>query len=122
MARRSKEDATERLTAFVGFQVTPAEKAELERRAKATGRLPSDFYRIVLLSDLKAPVPAGIDPAAIRELITAINHVGNNHNQIAKHANERKALPPELDAALLAVSREIMAALEKVIALKAMTP
>src|SRR5271154_4808833 len=107
MARRAKQDASERRTAGLRLQLTPSERAELDARAVATGRSLSDFARIVLLSDLKAPAPSARDPAAIRALTVAITRVGNNHNQIAKHANERKALPPELDADLLAVSRRI---------------
>src|SRR5277367_332812 len=105
MARRKKQDEAERFTEFYGFQCTPSWKAELERRAQANGRSPSEFGRLVLLSDEKAPAPTARDPAAIRALIVAINRLNNNHNQIARHANERKNLSPELDAVLLRVSR-----------------
>jgi hypothetical protein len=115
MARRSKEDATERLTEFFGFQVTPAQKAELERRALATGRTPSDFARIVLLSDLKAPAPSARDPAVIRALTVEISRVGNNVNQLAHIANERHAAPQE--KTLQEIARRIIAALDKVMAL-----
>lgn len=117
MARRKKQDEAERFTEFYGFQCTPSWKAELERRAQANGRSPSEFGRLVLLSDEKAPAPTARDPAAIRELRAEIRRLGNNYNQIARHANERKNLPPELDAVLKGVSQLIMAALEKVRAL-----
>jgi len=114
MARPKKQDEAERLTEFHGFHVTPSMKAVIEKRALATGLHPSEYSRRVLLSDEKAPAPSARDPAAIRDLTVAITRLGNNHNQIAKHANERKNLPPELDAALLEVSRRIIAALDKV--------
>jgi hypothetical protein len=41
-ARYRAEDRGERRTAFVGFQVTPTERAELERRAAKAGRSLSD--------------------------------------------------------------------------------
>lgn len=115
MARRQKEDASERLTEFFGFQLTPSQKAELERRAKATGTSPSEFARIVLLSDLKAPAPSTRDPAAIRALTVEISRVGNNVNQLAHIANERRAVPEE--RTLKEVAARIVAALDKVMAL-----
>lgn len=115
MARRQKKDTGERLTAYFGFQVTPAQKAELERRAKATGYSPSEFARIVLLSDLKAPAPSARDPAAIRALAVEISRVGNNINQLAHVANERRALP--LESQLRDISERLIAALDKVSAL-----
>ena len=131
MARRQKEDAGERLTEFFGFNVTPAQKAELERRAKATGYSPSEFARIVLLSDLKAPAPSPRDPAVIRELTVALTRLGNNHNQLTKLGNEARSLPYERDrraasealAAAFAkgefreLATAIVAALDKVMAL-----
>jgi hypothetical protein len=117
MARRQKQDAGERRTAALRLQLTPSERAELDARAASTGRSLSDFARLVLLSDLKKPAPSARDPAALRALAVGISRLGNNHNQISKHANERKALPPELDAVLLAVSQRIIAALEKVMEL-----
>jgi hypothetical protein len=115
MARRKKQDEAERLTAYFGFQVTPAQKTEIEKRAKATGMSPSKFARIVLLSDLKAPAPSARDPEAIRALMVEISRVGNNVNQLAHVANERRALP--LETQLKEISNRIIAALDKVMAL-----
>ena len=131
MARRKKQDEAERLTAYFGFQVTPAQKTEIEKRAKATGMSPSKFARIVLLSDLKAPAPTARDPAALRALTVAINRVGSNHDQLLKLANQARSLPFErhrkaASEALAAafekgefqdISTAIIAALEKVRAL-----
>ena len=95
MARRTKDDTAERRTAAIKVQLTPSERAELDKRAAMTGRHLSDFVRIVLLSDLKAPAPTARDPAAIRALVVAINRVGSNHDQLLKLANQARSLPFE---------------------------
>ncbi len=115
MARRKRQDEAERLTEFFGFQVTPTQKAELEKRAATTGLTPSEFARIVLLSDLKAPAPSARDPATLRALAVEISRIGNNVNQLAHVANERGVLPTEKQ--LKEVASRIMAALDKVMAL-----
>ena len=112
MARRSKADAGERRTSFLGVQLTPTERAVLEQRAQTTGLSLSEFARIVLLSDLKAPAPSARDPQAIRALAVEITRVGNNVNQLAKIANETRALPHERQ--LREVATLIKATLEKV--------
>lgn len=115
MARRKKEDASERRTAALRLQLTPSERADLDARAAITGRSLSDFARIILLSDLKKPAPSARDPKAIRALTVELSRVGNNLNQLAHIANERRALPREKD--LQDVSARIIAAIEKVMAL-----
>ena len=112
MARRSKEDASERRTAGLRLQLTPSERATLEQRAQTTGLTLSEFARVVLLSDLKAPAPSARDPQAIRALAVEITRVGVNVNQMAKIANETRALPHERH--LREVAAEIKATLEKV--------
>ncbi len=109
------EDRGERRTAFVGFQVTPAERAELERRAAKAGRSLSDFARIVLLSDLKDPAPAERDPEALRALAFQLSKIGTNLNQLAKVANERRALPRE--AEFRSVADQVVQTLDRVLAL-----
>ena len=66
----------------------------------------------MLLSDLKAPAPSARDPQAIRALAVEITRVGNNVNQLAKIANETRALPHERQ--LREVATLIKATLEKV--------
>ncbi len=111
----AKEDAGERRTSAIKVQLTPSERQELDGRAAATGRTLSDFARIVLLSDLKAPAPSARDPRAIRALAVELARVGNNVNQLAHIANERRALPRERD--LKDVAERIIAALDKVMEL-----
>ena len=99
-------------TAHLGIQLTPAERAEIERRAKASGNRLSDYTRIVLLSDLKAPMPPAHDPEAMKALAFQLSKIGTNLNQLAKYTNERRALP--YDADLKGLSEQIVKALEKV--------
>jgi len=66
----------------------------------------------VLLSDLKAPAPSARDPQALRALAVEITRVGNNVNQMAKIANETRALPHERQ--LREVAALIRSTLEKV--------
>jgi hypothetical protein len=117
MARRTKEDAGERRTAIAAIHLTPTEYAELKARADALDKSVSDFARMTVLSDVKKPAPNARDPRSIKALAAEISRLGNNHNQIARHANERKTLPSELDVVLRALSQHIIAALEKVMQL-----
>eukprot|EP01037_Dinobryon_pediforme_P017873 gene17873-18103_t len=111
MARRQTNDDSEQRTAFLGVQLTPSEKAELVSRANSTGRHLSEFVRLVLLSDAAKPAPSARDPQAIRALAVEISRVGNNLNQLARLANERRA--PAEAKALQDVTDQLTATLEK---------
>ena len=115
MARRTKEDAGERRTAIAAIHLTPSEYAELKIRADKLGMSRSAFARLIILSDEKAPAPSARDPATIRALAVEISRVGNNVNQLAHVANERRVLP--LEKQLRDISSRIIAALDKVMAL-----
>ena len=115
MARYRADDSGERRISGLRVQLTPTERAELERRAKAAGCILSEFARIVLLSDLKAPAPSARDPEAIRALAFQLSKIGTNLNQLAHVANERRALVRERE--LREVVGEVAAAIDKVIAL-----
>ena len=131
MARPRKADPADLRTEHVGFQLTSAERTEVEGRAATYGLTLSEFCRMVLLSDLKKPLPTARDSAAIRALTVAINRVGSNHDQLLKLANQARSLPferhrkaaSEALAAAFArgefqdISTAIIAALEKVRAL-----
>ena len=67
MARPRKENAAELHTEHVGFYVTSAERAEIDRAA-LVGRHVSAYCRTVLLSKLTAPLPSACDPAALNAL------------------------------------------------------
>ena len=115
MARPRKTNEAELRAQHVGIQLTENEKKELRFRAAKTGRKLSDYCRIVLLSDHKAPAPSARSPEAIRELVVALNRVGNNVNQLAKVANETNQLPDR--RALEEVTARIAETVEKVMAL-----
>ena len=113
MPRYRADDHGERRTAGLRLQLTPTERAELEKRAAATGRTLSDFGRIVLLSDLKAPAPPANDPEVRRLLTFQLSKIGTNLNQLTKIANEKRALP--LEREIRGVLDRIAVAVEKVI-------
>ncbi len=115
MAGKRRNDPSDRRTACVSFFVTPAERDELNERAKALDIGRSEFLRIVALSELKKPAPSARDGAAIRALAVEVSRVGNNINQLAHVANERRELPRKAEFA--AVSDELRTTLEKVWAL-----
>jgi len=112
MARPRKQDAAERRSAFFGFQVTPAERAEIDRRAALSGLHGSEWGRRMLLTDARLPAPAARDPAAIRRIRAEIAHVGNNWNQMAHHVNATGDVPSQ--NALKEIGDAIIAALKKV--------
>ncbi len=114
-AAAEEREKRKQLTAGLCVQFTPDDKAEIKKRAKASGNSLSDFVRIVLLSDLKAPAPPAHDPAVIADLCYQLSKIGTNLNQLAKVANERRELPRE--AELKAVSERIVSAIERVLAL-----
>jgi hypothetical protein len=115
MARIRENSTAERRTAFLGVQLTPAERAKLDARAAHYGLRLSEYARLLLLSDERQPLPSARDSAAIRALAVEITRVGTNVNQLAHIANERRELPRK--AELDAVSAQIVATLEKVMEL-----
>jgi|ERR1019366_3035021 hypothetical protein len=115
MGRLRKNDTGERRTAFAGYYVTPTELAEIDRRAASAGYSRSDFNRIVILSDLKAPAPPARDPEAIRAVKAEINHLGVNVNQMTRLSHEHHAAPSL--KALEGIYERLLAIYEKVMAL-----
>jgi Bacterial mobilisation protein (MobC) len=95
MARPRKGNAAELHTEHVGFYVTSAERAEIDRRAALVGRHVSAYCRTVLLSKLTAPLPSACDPAALNALLVEFSRQGNNLNQIAHHCNEHRVAPSQ---------------------------
>jgi hypothetical protein len=109
MARRSKADTSERRTATVTVQLTPTERATLDERVAAAGiRCLSDFARAAMLGRrLYARDP--LREPALRELFA----IGNNLNQLARHANATGQIDPqELDEALT-LWREVVGRLHR---------
>src|SRR5208283_3601460 len=113
MARPRKEKSALR-TAGLRLQLTPAERAEIDRRASSSGLHRSEWGRRILLSDVKAPAPPARDPAVINAVVLELNHHGNNLNQLTRIANERHDMPSA--KALAEVLALIKASLEKLFA------
>ena len=95
MARYAKSDVSERRTAQLRAQLTPTERAELERAAEAAGTHLSQYVRELCLRRAgDAAVVAGTkrNPEA-RALAHELTAIGNNLNQLARIANSTKAMP-----------------------------
>ena len=97
MARPIKEPHEKRDCALPGVRVTRAELTALQGQADAA-RLPvSEFVRQRLLSGRVVPPPSAIEASLISEL----NRIGVNLNQIARQVNRgRDADPHHLDFVL----------------------
>jgi hypothetical protein len=95
MARYAKSDASERRTASLRLQLTPSERAKLEKGAAEAGTHLSEYVRELCLRRTGAnPVVGGPkrDPVT-RELVFQLTAIGNNLNQLARIANSTKAAP-----------------------------
>lgn len=95
MARYAKSDASERRTASLRLQLTPSERAQLEKGAAKAGTHLSQYVRELCLRRTGAgPVVADArrDPVT-RELVFQLTAIGNNLNQLARIANSTKAAP-----------------------------
>ncbi len=112
IAEKEAERERKKRKAHIGIQVTTDERAEIERRAKASNNRLSDYIRIVLLSDLKAPLPSKTDPEAVNALAFQLSKIGTNLNQLAKVANETHRL--QFAARLRAIADQIEASLVRV--------
>ena len=97
MARLRATYAGERRTAHYGFQLTPSERADLEQRAEAQGMLLADFVRACCLLNHGAGEAWASRPrlAEATALLGELGRVGNNLNQLARHANMSGELPAE---------------------------
>jgi hypothetical protein len=88
MRGRKPDQDRERLTAHIGFELTPTDKARIVAAAKAAGfNQPSEYIRRKLLS---AHMPkAGRDPQAVRELLASVNRVAIALETLATHPDRR---------------------------------
>lgn len=90
MARLKASFVGERRTSHFGLQLTPSERAELERRAETRGLLLADFVRACCFV---TEGPGGQGQATPRDrvapaVVAELGRVGNNLNQLARHANQ----------------------------------
>lgn len=93
MARLKRQDSSERRTAFVGFQVTPSERAGLEAAAARAGVTLSQLGRELCLRN----APQGVvfkrrDPER-KALIGELTAIGNNLNQLCRLSHTHRSLP-----------------------------
>jgi hypothetical protein len=97
MARLKASEASEtheRRTAFVGANLTASERAEVVRRAAVSGLRLSDYVRASLLAQRPSAVTPPWLPGEVGRLIAVeLVRVGNNLNQLAKHANATGDMP-----------------------------
>jgi hypothetical protein len=95
MARYAKSDTSERRTAQLCLQLTPAERTQLDTGAREAGIHLSQYVReLCLRRSGDTPVVAGTrrNPDA-RTLARELTAIGNNLNQLARIANSTKAMP-----------------------------
>ncbi len=107
MARYERAYAGERRTEHVGFYVTPSERATLEAAAARQGATISAFAREQLFRRAAAVVAATRRNPEAAALMRELSAIGNNLNQLVRHANSTGELGPErsaeVDETLLAI-------------------
>lgn len=108
MARPKKQDH-ERRSARNEQRYTVAEFEWLNEQAAKAGITMTEFVRRRALSLPVRPAPSaqGVDPA----LVTELNRIGVNLNQVAKALNAGRALP----SSAIALQQDLQAALRKVL-------
>ena len=94
---RPKKDENEKRTEQTNERWTLAEIEYLDEQAHIAGMARSEFIRRRALSlpVTAAPAPGGVSPALVSEL----NRIGVNLNQITKAMNAGRGLPCSLEAA-----------------------
>lgn len=105
MPRPTKQPGEKR-SATIRARLTVAEKLYAEEQARAAGLTLTDFVRRRVLGIPVKPRPHQLEAS----LITELNRIGVNLNQIARAANAGRDLPGSLDAE----RRALQAALIKV--------
>jgi hypothetical protein len=100
MGRYKRHDATERRTAFLGIQLTPTERGELDALAARQGAPPSTLARELIFRRSVAVVAATRRNPEAAALMRELSAIGNNLNQLAHRANEARQI--EYKAALVA--------------------
>ena len=115
MARLKATYAGERRTAHFGLQLTPGERAELERRARARGLLLAEFVRACcFVTDTPGAQPRqGVRDRSAAALVAELGRVGNNLNQLARQANQLGAVADENE--LRDTIAELKAALGRIV-------
>lgn len=87
-----------RATKLIVFRVTPAEAEGLRQAADAAKQSVAAYVRSRAVEASQVRPRRGkpaADVEAVRQLVAALNRVGNNLNQIAKAANSGRDVPRE---------------------------
>lgn len=92
-----RKDAHEKRIETARFRTTIAEQEFIRDQARIAGMTPTDYMRARTLGHRVSTAPAnsGVSPALISEL----NRIGVNLNQLAKHANAGRGAPNSWAAA-----------------------
>jgi hypothetical protein len=85
MARYDRGFDGERRTAFLGIQLTPTERADLDAAAHEVGAPVSAFARELLLRRGATVVASTRRNPEAAKLMRELNAIGNLLNQIARH-------------------------------------
>ena len=115
MARLKKGYEGERYTAHYGLDMTPTQRAQLDRLAARAGLSLAEFGRRTLLAEKAAPTPArpSLDPKTATALLAELGKIGSNINQMARRANAAGRIPEE--DVLKAIGAELKAALDRLV-------
>ena len=107
MARPPLRPEERRDDRLPNLRVTAAERALIEDKAAAAGLTLVEYCRRAIFKSRIAPIRSTTDQALLVEL----NRVGTNLNQIARHFNAGRGLPPDFPDVLA----DIRAAVQKVL-------
>jgi Mobilization protein NikA len=103
----------------LNLSLTEAELAGIEARAAALGMRPVHFGRALLLESERAPHASGIATADVRAsnferlIHTQLVRLGNNLNQMTRHAHRTDSPVPDDLAPLLTDIRALIARLQR---------
>jgi hypothetical protein len=87
MGRYARHDASERRTAFLGIQLTPSERGEIDAAAAMQGATASAYARELLFRRSALVVASTRRNPEAAALLRELSAIGNNLNQLAHRAN-----------------------------------
>lgn len=104
---RKRKPPTDLRSVLIGYRGTPAEQAELRASAGRAGMSVSQFMRAAKDAALRGTsFQPRLQTSHAPEIVAQLRQLGNNVNQIARHANFG-TLPPEAGEEAQALLREI---------------
>lgn len=110
MARPSKKEHERRTAQLPPVRVTIAERHHVQEKADMAGMSVTDFQRTLVLAEKITLPKSRLDAAVLSEL----NRIGVNINQLTHAQNMGRALPAQIEYALgelVALMRKVDAAL-----------